>query len=109
MLRAKKPYSATRTRSLESLPLATDHPDNRPFMDALRLVPTLQRVPSAGAAFADFRDARRRSGSYTAFFAYRVLEDLAYTFGGAQPDRRRNLDAMNGALGTSKAHWDPAD
>jgi len=92
--------------SLEAIPLRPDHPDNVPFRLAVRLMPLVQSVPGLGAAFADFRAARRQTGSYAAFFAFRVLEDVAYTFGDPE-NRARAWDAMNAAFGTTKEYWQP--
>jgi len=89
--------------SLDMAPLIPGHADNRPFSAAAELLPTIDMVPGLGAAFATFRAARRQSGSYVAFFAYRVLEDVAYTF--EQPTRIQAWTAMNTAFGTSKDHW----
>lgn len=89
--------------SLDLVPLRSDHPDNGPFRQAVGVLPLLEGEPSLGAAFADFRVARRQTGSYVAFYAFRVLEDVAYTF--SKDATRADWDAMNASLGTGPKHW----
>ena len=59
-------------------------------------------TPGLGAAFADFPPIRRQSGSYAAFFAFRVLENIAYTF--PRDTRKASLADMNyeGYLGAER-------
>lgn len=92
--------------SLEFVPLVPGHPDNVPFTEAAELVPMIDLEPPLGAAFADFRVARRQTGSYTAFFAFRALEDVAYTFG-SNVDGKPDWAAMNSALRSVEEHWEP--
>ena len=89
--------------SLEFVPLVQGHPDSQPFVEASSILKATHVEPELGPAFADFRVARRQTGSYVAFFAYRVLEDIGYTFG--TTDDKPNWDAMNLALGTTKGDW----
>jgi len=90
--------------SLESIGLASDHADNAPFFEAAKLLGcTLSRVPDLAHAFGDFRAARSQAGSYVAFFANRVLEDVGYLFG--RRDNHPDWDKMNAALGTTTAEW----
>lgn len=90
--------------SLEFVPLVPGHPDNVPFTEAAELVPMIDLEPPLGAAFADFRVARRQTGNYVAFFAFRALEDVAYTFGTTK-EGKPDWNAMNSELGTTKQHW----
>jgi hypothetical protein len=89
--------------SLNFVPLVPGHSDNQPFIEASRVMRLINAAPGVGPALADFRAARQQTGSYVAFFAYRVLEDVGYTFG--TKDDKPNWVAMNSALGTTERHW----
>lgn len=89
--------------SLDFVPLRSDHPDNLPFRQAVEILPLLDGEPSLGAAFADFRVARRQTGSYVGFYAFRVLEDVAYTF--SKGATKADWGTMNARLGTNEGHW----
>jgi hypothetical protein len=54
----------------------------------------------------DFYTARREVGPYSAFYAYRVLEDVGFHFGVTKDDHP-DWKSMNRELGTSKEKWDP--
>jgi len=92
--------------SLDFIPLVSGHLDNQPFVQAVGLLEPVGLEPGLGPAFADFRVARRQTGSYAAFYAFRTLEHVGYTFG---VDRKGgpDWDVMNAALGTSKDYWRP--
>ena len=57
-------------------------------------------------ALADFRIARKELGIYSAFYSFRVLEDVAYAFG-SRGATRPAWKRMNEALGTSELDWKP--
>jgi hypothetical protein len=57
-------------------------------------------------ALGDFYIARREVGPYSAFYAFRALEDVGFHFGVMKNDKP-DWDVMNAALGTSKAKWGP--
>lgn len=92
--------------SLASVSLEPRHPDNAALRQAADLVRNLGGNPSLDLALADFHAARREPGPYYAFYAFRTLEDVGYAFGTAKDDKPC-WDAMNLALGTTKATWDP--
>ena len=50
--------------------------------------------------------ARREVGPYSAFYAYRVLEDIGSHFG-LTKDEKPDGNAMNDALGTTEVKWKP--
>jgi hypothetical protein len=65
---------------------------------------TLAGYRSLQLGFADFRAARREVGPYSAFYAYRVLEDIGIHFG-ATKEEKPDWPAMNAALVTDRGHW----
>jgi hypothetical protein len=89
--------------SLLTAPLREGHDDNNALIRAVDLVPRVINYGSLQFAVADFHSARKELGPYTAFYAYRVLEDVGYAFG--VKDDHPNWDAMNAALKTSKEKW----
>jgi hypothetical protein len=78
------------------------------WLEVRDCVPTgeLRELPTLQFALGDFYTARREVGPYSAFYAFRVLEDVGFHFGVTKNDKP-DWDAMNAALGTSKAKWDP--
>jgi hypothetical protein len=93
-------------QSQARVPLDSNHPDKERLRKAAALVRSLTNVVALQLAYADFYTARRQVGPYSAFYAYRVLEDVGFHFGVTQ-DGHPNWNAMNSALGTSKEKWDP--
>jgi hypothetical protein len=90
--------------SIAHVPLQSGHADNKPFITAASLVSRTLSTAGLGAAFSDFRSARRNLGPYSAFYAYRVLEDIAYSFSKAK-DGKPGWEEMNDTFGTTKNHW----
>jgi hypothetical protein len=90
-------------RSLASLRLDPSHPDNTPLREAAALVRERSGEAALMLALSDFRSARREPGSYWAFHAFRVLEDIRDAFPGEH--RSQRWDAMNAALGTTQDTW----
>jgi hypothetical protein len=92
--------------TLNIVPLVPDHSDSAPLRRAASMVHQILQFFQLGLALADFHAARRETGSYGFFYAYRVLEDVGYHFGATKGDHP-DWDAMNKALKTSKQKWDP--
>jgi hypothetical protein len=90
---------------LQTAPLREGHEDNNALIRAVDLVPRLINYGSLQIALADFHSARKEHGPYSAFYAYRVLEDVGFSFG--IRDDHPDWDAMNAALKTSKEKWKP--
>jgi hypothetical protein len=93
-------------KTLAQVPLDSNHPDKLRLRKAAALVQALQKFPALQLAFGDFYTARREAGLYSAFYAFRVLEDVGFHFGVTKDDKP-NWDTMNAALGTSKSKWQP--
>src|SRR5947209_14455431 len=99
----------SRNRRWHSTPLHTinriryNQENNRPFTEGAQLIPRTFPTIGLGSALSDFRQARRNLGPYSAFYAYRVLEDIGYGFGTVSD--HPNWDAMNDAFGTTREHW----
>lgn len=95
--------------SISYSPLIPDHSDNEPFRKAAKLVPYTINLPTLGLALSDFRNARTQIGPYYAFYAYRVLEDIANSFGRVatrkKGEDRPNFEEMNKAFGTTEEDW----
>lgn len=91
-------------QTLETAPLDPNHHDKALLLRAAGLTRSLQRFASLQLALTDFHTARREVGPYSAFYAYRVLEDIGYQFG-ATKDDKPDWNAMNQALGTNEAKW----
>jgi len=89
--------------SLGVYPLDPDHPDNRPFRQAAATLRAFASNAALYLAMADFHAARREPGPYSAFFAFRALEDVGHMFG-LERDKP-NWNAMNAAFGTSEETW----
>lgn len=92
-------------QTLATAPLDSNHPDKIRLCDAAALTRALRELPALQLALGDFYTARREFGPYSAFYAFRVLEDIGFHFGTTKNDKP-DWDAMNAALGTSKAKWD---
>lgn len=92
--------------SLLHAPLQAGHDDNKPFVEATKLVSHTLNTAGLGAALSDFRTARRDIGPYSAFYAFRALEDIGYSFGKSGDDKP-NWEAMNDAFGTNEDYWKP--
>ena len=92
--------------TLATAPLDSNHPDKIRLCDAAALTCALRELPALQLAFGDFYTARREVGPYSVFYAFRVLEDVGFHFGATKNDKP-DWDAMNAALGTAKAKWDP--
>jgi hypothetical protein len=95
--------------SLGGAPLSSADPQGVRLKSAAELV---RKIGGSGTmsmplymALADFHAARMETGPYAVFFAFRVLEDVGYAFGSVANDKP-NWDAMNAAIGTTKAEWD---
>ena len=92
--------------SLATAPFQEGHDDNTALLRAASLVRPLNNSISLQFALADFHVARRELGPYSAFYAYRVLEDVGYSFGATKEDKP-NWKAMNKALNTEEDKWKP--
>ena len=92
--------------SLRNHPLDPNHPDKARLRRAGALVMELDDSPSLQLALADFHTARRQLPPYSAFYAFRVLEDVGYHFG-TRRDDKPDWNAMNTALKTSEQTWKP--
>lgn len=93
-------------QTLATAPLDPNHPDKMRLCSAAALADALHQVATLQLALADFYTARRELGPYSAFYAFRVLEDIGFHFGVTKDDKP-DWDAMNTALGTVKTKWDP--
>jgi hypothetical protein len=93
-------------QTLATAPLDSNHPDKIRLCGAAALTRVLRELPALQLALGDFYTARREGGPYSAFYAFRVLEDVGFHFGVTKNDKP-DWDAMNAALGASKAKWDP--
>ena len=93
-------------QTLATAPLNSNHPDKIRLCGAASLTRALRDLPALQFALGDFYTARREIGPYSAFYAFRVLEDIGFHFGVTKNDKP-DWDAMNAALGTSKVKWDP--
>lgn len=85
-------------------PVDQKHPDNTPFRRAAAMHRKFGDRPPVVAALRDFRQALIETGDYSAFFSFRVLEDIACSFGVTKDDKPK-WDVMNEALGTSPSYW----
>lgn len=103
---AKGVISGYMHQTLATAPLDPNHPDKAQLLRAAALTRSLLGFASLQLALADFHTARREVGPYSAFYAYRVLEDVGFQFG-ATKDDKPDWQAMNRALGTNKTKWDP--
>lgn len=92
--------------SLRNLRLNPEHPVKARLRAAGALVLELSDFPTLQLALADFHTARRELPPYSAFYAYRVLEDIGYHFG-VRKDDKPDWDAMNEALRTLESDWKP--
>jgi hypothetical protein len=92
-------------QTLATAPLDSNHPDKIRLRTAATLARALHKYPALQLALADFYSARREVGPYSAFYAFRVLEDVGFHFG--TKNEKPDWDAMNAALGTSKTKWQP--
>lgn len=92
--------------SLQITTLDSRHPDNEPFRQAAALLVRLDAPEALLVALNDFQAARRDVSPYSVFYAYRVLEDIAYGFGVTKDDKPE-WKAMNAAFGTPEdgSHW----
>jgi hypothetical protein len=89
-------------QTLATAPLDSNHPDKIRLCGAAALTGALRELPALQFALGDFYTARREVGPYSAFYAFRVLEDVGFHFGVTKNDKP-DWDTMNAALGTSKA------
>ncbi len=103
IVRPEKVISGYMHHSQANAPLDPNHVDKIRLRKAAAFRRILSNTAALQLAFADFYTARREVGPYSAFYAYRVLEDVGFHFGskGVHPD----WDEMNRALGTSKEKW----
>jgi hypothetical protein len=94
--------------TLDTTPLHREHLDNAPLRRAADLVRALVGMPHASIplqmALGDFHGARRERGPYAAFYAFRVLEDVGFSFGATNQDKP-DWVAMNTALNTDEGRW----
>lgn len=94
--------------TLSTTPLRHDHPDNDNLLRSANLVREIVTRPPGSVllqmAINDFHVARRERGPYSAFYAFRVLEDIGFSFGVTREDKP-DWDVMNSALGTDKKKW----
>ena len=104
--RPAKVVSGYMHQSLSSSPLDPNHPDKDRLCKAASLVRSLRNIMALRLALGDFYTARREVGPYSAFYAYRVLEDVGFHFGVTKDDHP-DWKSMNRELGTSKEKWDP--
>jgi hypothetical protein len=93
-------------QTLAITPLDSNHPDKIRLCGAAALTQALCELPALQLALGDFYIARREVGPYSAFYAFRVLEDVGFHFGVTKNDKP-DWNAMNAALRTSKAKWEP--
>jgi hypothetical protein len=91
--------------SLATAPLDSKHPDQTRLRGAAVLTCALHEFPALQFALGDFYTARREVGPYSAFYAFRVFENVGFHFG--TKNDKPDWDTMNAALGTVKAKWDP--
>jgi hypothetical protein len=66
----------------------------------------VQPFPALQLALGDLYTARREIGPYSAFYAYRVVEDVGFHFGIIKHDKPY-WKTMNAKLGTTAAKWQP--
>jgi hypothetical protein len=96
--------------TLKRTPLESDHPDGRLFKESAELVRKLNEKGNVGVqaflGLSDFHSARKETGPYSAFYAFRVLEDVAYAFGANAADKPE-WATMNRAFGTTEDEWKP--
>lgn len=94
--------------AFDKLPLRPDHPDNAPFNVAQTLIGDLGlgNNQALTAAMRDFWIARRDPTAYSAFYSYRVLEDIASSFGDLEGNRKATWQMMNDSLGTAREDWE---
>jgi hypothetical protein len=91
-------------QTLTTAPLDPNHPDKARLQRAAALVRGLHAFPALQLALSDFHAARREAGPYSAFYAFRVLEDVGFQYGVTKQDKP-DWGAMNAALGTTEAKW----
>ena len=103
---AKETVSGYMHPTLTTAPLNSDHSDNVNLRRAAALVHMLYESVPLQLAIADFHVACRELGPYSAFYAFRVLEDVAFRFG-ATKDGKPDWTAMNTALKTDEEKWRP--
>lgn len=96
--------------TLATTPLQPEHPDNASLRCAADLVRVLVLLAHGSVplqmALADFHVALRERGPYSAFYAFRVLEDIGFSFGATKQDKP-DWAAMNKALNTDEKKWRP--
>jgi hypothetical protein len=93
-------------QTLVNAPLDPNHPDKARLRSAAALVRQVQPFPALQLALGDLYTARREIGPYSAFYAFRVLEDVGFHFGVTNQDKP-DWKAMNAKLGTTEAKWKP--
>lgn len=91
-------------QTLATAPLDSNHPDKIRLCQAAALTLTLRDLPALQLALGDFYTARREVGPYSAFYAFRVLEDVGFHFG--VKNDKPDWDNMNAELKTTKEKWD---
>ncbi len=91
-------------QTLATSPLDSAHPDKARLKRATALVRQLHAHSELQLALADFHTARRELGPYSAFYAFRVLEDVGFHFGTAKQGKP-DWAAMNASLGTTEEKW----
>ena len=74
-------------QTLVTAPLDRRHPDNLRLIHSAQLTKALYGTPALQLALADFYTARREVGPYSAFFAFRALEDVGFYFGATKDDK----------------------
>lgn len=101
---AKETVSGYMHPTLGTVPLLSEHPDNVVLRGATQLTRALVGSVPLQLAVADFHVARRELGPYSAFYAFRVLEDIGFHFGATEQDKP-DWGAMNNALSTTEGKW----
>jgi hypothetical protein len=94
--------------SLADAPLDPNHPTKALFLAAGALILHHDASAHLHLALSDFHAARRDPTAYASFYAFRVLEDVAYAFGRTSDKKGKEKpgwSAMNAEFGTTEAHW----
>jgi len=103
---ARETVSGYMHPTLATAPLPPEHPESIVLRDAAALTRSLINSVPLQLAVADFHVARRELGPYSAFYAFRVLEDVGFQFGATKQDKP-DSGAMNQALKTNEEKWRP--
>ena len=95
-------------QTLANAPLDPNHPDKARLRSAAALLRQVQPFPALQLALGDFYTARREIGPYSAFYAFRVLEDVGFHFG-VTKQGKPGWNAMNAKLGTTESEMEATD